>query len=159
MKAFRLLVLFCFLGLYCQAQDFIYLKSKTSAKTKKIYLYNQISVKASHTNEFYKGTLFQISPGFIVVDDVVFYLDSIEVIRTYNKNMQAFAVTLAIGTAGFASIFVINNAIDSQVGDYNNFQVIWVATMVVATVVTKAFVRKSHPQNKWRWETYQIPNE
>jgi hypothetical protein len=139
------------------AQSFIYLKKKTSAKTKKIYLYERISVETIDHKTIKKGTLSQVGGDFIMVDEEIVFLNNIKRLKWHNLSTAAIGKGFLTATLVFGGIFTINNLADGSGMEFNNLQVVWLAgTTTLGLVFTLLSSQSYDLINDWNYETYNI---
>lgn len=147
-----LIVVLCLGASSLQAQRILYLKKEDSAKRKLVKLYSIVKVKTVQDSS-YSGSLNEIAPDAIAIDDNYIKLEDIRAIRTYDMVAKTGGQSLQKGSVLFAAIFVANNLITGSRPILTEENMFFIGGLLIAGVALELVAGKWYRLDKnWKAE-------
>lgn len=141
------------------AQEFLYLKKKYTAKTTKIEVYEIIQIMEK-SGELTKGMVIKITPKSVLLEGAEIDLDQIVYIRTTHTFWKGLGRSLEFGGLFMGGIFVANGLITGASPVIAQGALIAVSSLVVVGVLLELFsIKKYKMANGWIIEPIIIPQE
>ena len=150
-----LFLVFFFCG--AEAQSFLYLKKKGTAKTVKIKLGDKVKIKTKD-GEFAKGQLLVITKDAIQVEGLIAELEDLVFIRKFNVFTQGVGTGLISGGAFMGAIFLANGLIINEGPVLTQGNLIFVGSLLVAGGILELLAMHTYRVNtKWNMEVITFP--
>jgi len=139
-------------------QQFLILKSKTSAKTYKLYINDLVQVKSLKGVKV-KGHIFAMSETAVQVGPDSFEYADLEYIRTYNSFGRGIGKSLQYGSLFFGGIFLVNGLITGSSPVLTQANLVFVGVMAATGLILELISQHKHMLKDYRLEFLTIPYE
>jgi hypothetical protein len=139
-------------------QQFLILKSKTSAKTHKLYINDLVQIKSLQGVKV-KGHIFAMSETAIQVGPESFDYAELEYIRTYNSFGKGVGKSLQYGSLFFGGIFLVNGLITGSSPVLTQANLVFVGVMAAAGIILELISQHKHLLKNYRLEYLILPYE